>query len=245
MTVSGSVAVSFLGIGLMGSRQARRLLDAGYQLAVWNRSRDKAEALAPFGARVVDTPSEAARSTDIVILMLENGPIVTDVFFDQGLAEALQPGSIVVDMSSIKPAEAQQHAKLLSGCGIHHIDAPVSSGTLGAEQGALAIMAGGEAEIFARVEPILKIMGRPVHVGPHGAGQLSKLANQIVVGVTIGAVAEALLLAQRGRSGSGKGAGSSAGRLRREPHSRASWPAYGQARLRYQRPLRHPSQGPR
>lgn len=80
MTVSGSAAVSFLGIGLMGSRQARRLLDAGYQLTVWNRSWDKAEALAPFGARVTDTPSEAARSTDIVILMLENGTVVTDVF---------------------------------------------------------------------------------------------------------------------------------------------------------------------
>jgi 3-hydroxyisobutyrate dehydrogenase-like beta-hydroxyacid dehydrogenase len=130
--------------------------------------------------------------------MLENGTIFMDVFFDQGLAEALQPGSIVVDMSSIKPAEAQQHAKLLSGRGVHHIDTPVSGGTLGAEQGALALMAGGEAEILARVEPILKIMGLPAHVGPHGAGQLAKLANQIIVGVTIGAVAEALLLAQRG-----------------------------------------------
>ena len=105
------------------------MLDAGYQLTVWNRSWDKPEALAPFGARVVDTPSEAARSTDIVILMLENGTIVTDVFFDQGLAKALQPGSIVVDMSSIKLAEAQRHAKLLSGRGVHHIDAPVSGGT--------------------------------------------------------------------------------------------------------------------
>jgi 3-hydroxyisobutyrate dehydrogenase-like beta-hydroxyacid dehydrogenase len=118
--------------------------------------------------------------------------------FSQGVAEALRPGSIVVDMSSIKPAEAQDHAKRLGERGVHHIDAPVSGGTLGAEQGTLAIMAGGDPEIFARVEPILKNMGRPVHVGPHGAGQLAKLANQIIVGVTIGAVAEALLLAERG-----------------------------------------------
>jgi 2-hydroxy-3-oxopropionate reductase len=107
-------------------------------------------------------------------------------------------GSIVVDMSSIKPAEAQEHAKRLAERGIHHIDAPVSGGTVGAEQGTLAIMAGGDAGVYARVEPILRVMGRPVHVGPQGAGQLAKLANQIIVGVTIGAVAEALLLAQRG-----------------------------------------------
>ncbi|MEE1612196.1 NAD(P)-dependent oxidoreductase [Microvirga sp. CF3016] len=198
MTASTSVNVAFLGIGLMGSRQAKRLLDAGYPLTVWNRSREKAEALSGFGARVVDTASEAARDADVVILMLENGKIVTDVVFSQDVAGALKPGAILVDMSSIKPAEAQEHSKHLAERGVHHIDAPVSGGTTGAEQGTLAIMAGGEAEIFGRVEPILKIMGRPVHVGPHGAGQLAKLANQIIVGVTIGAVAEALLLAQRG-----------------------------------------------
>lgn len=198
MTAFTSSAIAFLGIGLMGSRQAKRLLDADYPLTVWNRSREKAEALAGLGARVADTAIDAVRSADIVILMLENGKIVTDVLFSQGVAGALKPGSILVDMSSIKPAEAQDHAKQLQGRGVRHIDAPVSGGTVGAEQGTLAIMAGGEAEAFARVEPILKIMGKPVHVGPHGAGQLAKLANQIIVGVTIGAVAEALLLAQRG-----------------------------------------------
>ncbi len=198
MTAFTSGAVAFLGIGLMGSRQAKRLLDAGYPLTVWNRSRGKAEALAEFGARVVDSATDAVRSADIVILMLENGTIVTDVLFTQGVAEALKPGAILVDMSSIKPAEAQEHARHLQERGVHHIDAPVSGGTTGAEQGTLAIMAGGDAGIFARIEPILRIMGRPVHVGTHGAGQLAKLANQIIVGVTIGAVAEALLLAQRG-----------------------------------------------
>ena len=198
MAASTSVNVAFLGIGLMGSRQAKRLLDAGHSMTVWNRSREKAEALSAFGARVVDTAAEAVADADVVILMLENGRIVTDVLFSQGAAGSLRPGAVLVDMSSIKPAEAQEHAKRLAERGVHHIDAPVSGGTLGAEQGTLAIMAGGESDIFDRVESILAIMGRPVHVGPHGAGQLAKLANQIIVGVTIGAVAEALLLAQRG-----------------------------------------------
>jgi 3-hydroxyisobutyrate dehydrogenase-like beta-hydroxyacid dehydrogenase len=198
MAATTSVNVAFLGIGLMGSRQAKRLLDAGHSMTVWNRSREKAEALSAFGARVVDTAAEAVADADVVILMLENGRIVTDVLFLQGAAGSLRPGAVLVDMSSIKPAEAQEHAKRLAERGVHHIDAPVSGGTLGAEQGTLAIMAGGESDIFDRVESILAIMGRPVHVGPHGAGQLAKLANQIIVGVTIGAVAEALLLAQRG-----------------------------------------------
>jgi 3-hydroxyisobutyrate dehydrogenase-like beta-hydroxyacid dehydrogenase len=198
MAATTSVNVAFLGIGRMGSRQAKRLLDAGHSMTVWNRSREKAEALSAFGARVVDTAAEAVADADVVILMLENGRIVTDVLFSQGAAGSLRPGAVLVDMSSIKPAEAQEHAKRLAERGVHHIDAPVSGGTLGAEQGTLAIMAGGESDIFDRVESILAIMGRPVHVGPHGAGQLAKLANQIIVGVTIGAVAEALLLAQRG-----------------------------------------------
>lgn len=191
-------AVTFLGIGLMGTRQARNLLKAGYQLNVWNRSVAKAEALVPLGARVWFSPADAARGADVVILMLENGPVVEDVLFRQGVADALAPGSVVLDMSSIKPAEAKDHARRLAARQINHIDAPVSGGTLGAEQGTLVIMAGGEPHIFAAVEPVLRVMGRPVHVGPAGAGQLAKLANQIIVGATIGAVAEALLLAQRG-----------------------------------------------
>jgi 3-hydroxyisobutyrate dehydrogenase-like beta-hydroxyacid dehydrogenase len=195
---SDSGTVAFLGIGLMGSRQAKRLLEAGYPLVAWNRSRDKADALSSFGARIADTPADAVRHADMVILMLENGSIVTDVLFSQGVMDTLQAGSIVIDMSSIKPAEAQDHARRLAERGVHHIDAPVSGGTVGAEQGTLAIMAGGDGDVFARVESILRVMGRAAHVGPHGAGQLAKLANQIIVGVTIGAVAEALLLAQRG-----------------------------------------------
>ena len=209
--------IAFLGTGLMGLHQARNLLRAGYPLTAWNRTRARAEALVPDGARVVDAAPEAAGEAEVVVLMLENGPIVEQVLFGSGVAEALRPGSVVVDMSSIKPAEAQDHARRLAERGVAHVDAPVSGGTVGAEAGTLAIMAGGEDADFAKVEPVLRAMGRPVHVGPHGAGQLAKLANQIIVGVTIGAVAEALLLAAEGRCRSGQGARSPARRLRREP----------------------------
>ncbi len=190
--------IAFLGTGLMGAPMTRNLLRAGFPVTAWNRSRAKAEALRPAGATVADTAAAAVRGADLVILMLENGRIVEEVLFRAGTADAIPAGAIVADMSSIKPAEAQDHAARLARTGIAHLDAPVSGGTVGAEAGTLAIMAGGEAEAFARAEPALKAMGRPVHVGPHGAGQLAKLANQIIVGVTIGAVAEALLLAQRG-----------------------------------------------
>jgi 2-hydroxy-3-oxopropionate reductase len=191
-------AVAFLGMGLMGSRQAKRLLDAGYDVTVWNRSHDKAKAMESFGARAVETLAKAVVDAPIVITMLENGPVVEDVLFAHGVAGAMSPGSIVVDMSSIKPAEAQDHARRLREFGVAHIDAPVSGGTVGAEHGTLAIMAGGEPDAYFRVDPVLRAMGRPTHVGPHGAGQLAKLANQIIVAVTIGAVAEALILAERG-----------------------------------------------
>ncbi|GJD66967.1 NAD(P)-dependent oxidoreductase [Methylobacterium frigidaeris] len=193
---TSSPHIAFLGTGLMGAPMARNILRAGYRVTAWNRSRAKAEALA--GAEVAGSPAEAVRGADIVVLMLENGGIVEEVLFGSGTAEAIPPGAVVVDMSSIKPAEAQDHATRLAERGVAHVDAPVSGGTVGAEAGSLAIMAGGEAEAFAKAEAVLATMGRPVHVGPHGAGQLAKLANQIIVGVTIGAVAEALMLAARG-----------------------------------------------
>ncbi|MBR0794875.1 NAD(P)-dependent oxidoreductase [Bradyrhizobium jicamae] len=197
-------AVAFLGIGLMGGPQARNLLKAGFAVTAWNRSIAKAETLIPLGARVSASAADAVREADIVVLMLENGLVVADVLFRQGVAQALKPESIVVDMSSIKPAEAKEHAFKLAERGVTHLDAPVSGGTIGAEQGTLAIMAGGDAGAFAKAEPVLRAMGRPVHVGPAGAGQFAKLANQVIVGVTIGAVAEALMLAQQGGADPGK-----------------------------------------
>ena len=201
---TSALQIAVLGIGLMGFPMARRLCEAGCTVSVWNRSRSKAERLTPFGARVADTPAGAVSGADIVITLLENGDIVEDVLFNQHTVDHLRAGSVVVDMSSILPRQARDHASRLEAAGLHHLDAPVSGGTVGAEAGTLAIMAGGEAAEFERLRPVFELLGRPVHVGPHGAGQLAKLANQMIVGITIGAVAEALLLCEKGGADMGK-----------------------------------------
>lgn len=190
--------IALLGTGLMGAPMARRLCGAGFDVTVWNRTRAKAEPLAADGARIADAATEAVRQADLAITMLEHGDAVEDLLFAQGVADALPRGALLVDMSSIKPAQAREHAAALARRGVGHVDAPVSGGTLGAQAGTLTIMAGGEAADFARAQPVFAAMGRSTHVGPHGAGQLAKLANQMIVGITIGAVAEALLLAERG-----------------------------------------------
>ncbi len=190
--------VAVLGIGFMGLPMARRLCEAGHAVQVWNRTRDKAERAAAFGATVHASAASAAGAADIVVSLLENGAVVEDVLFNQGTAAACRPGTLVVDMASIRPAEARDHAARLRSLGVAHLDAPVSGGTVGAEAGTLAIMAGGEAADFARALPVFAALGRATHVGPHGTGQLAKLANQMIVGITIGAVAEALLLCEKG-----------------------------------------------
>jgi 3-hydroxyisobutyrate dehydrogenase-like beta-hydroxyacid dehydrogenase len=184
----------------MGAPMSRRLLAAGHPLTVWNRTLAKAQALAAHGARVAESPEEAVGGADIVITMLEHGEAVKEVLFaaDRGAIQGLKPGALLIDMSSILPEQAKDHAARLASLGIQTLDAPVSGGTLGAEAGTLAIMAGGTEADFDRARPMLEVMGRPVHVGPTGSGQLAKLANQMIVGITIGAVAEALLLAERG-----------------------------------------------
>jgi len=193
--------IALLGCGLMGQPMARRLLAAGHALTAWNRTRAKAEALVPAGAAVADTPAAAVSRADIVIAMLQDGDAVREVLFGLGQASAggaMRAGTLFVDMGSILPEQARDHAAQLAAVGIDCLDAPVSGGTLGAEAGTLAIMAGGSPETFERAREVLSVLGRPVHVGPTGAGQLTKLANQMIVGITIGAVAEALLLAERG-----------------------------------------------
>ncbi|HSV70944.1 MAG TPA: NAD(P)-dependent oxidoreductase [Methylibium sp.] len=190
--------LTLLGTGLMGAPMARRLCAADLAVTVWNRTRAKAEALRADGARVADTAADAVRGADLALTMLEHGDAVHDLLFVQGVADALPRGALLVDMSSIRPAEARAHAAALAERGVAHLDAPVSGGTVGAEAGTLAIMAGGEAADFERAQPAFAPLGRATHVGPHGAGQLAKLANQMIVGITIGAVAEALLLAERG-----------------------------------------------
>lgn len=190
--------IAVLGIGRMGLPIARRLCQAGFSVHVWNRTRSKAEVLLADGAVVHDEAAKAVSAADLVISLLEDGKAVEQVLFDLGVAQAMPAGALFMDMASIKPAEARTHAARLQALGKRHLDAPVSGGTVGAEAGQLAIMVGGEMADFAQVQPVLAHLGRATHVGPHGAGQLAKLANQMIVGITIGAVSEALLLCAKG-----------------------------------------------
>jgi 3-hydroxyisobutyrate dehydrogenase-like beta-hydroxyacid dehydrogenase len=201
---ASSLSIAVLGIGMMGFPMARRLCEAGHRVTAWNRSREKAERLLAFGAQVFDQPAAAVAGADFVLCLLEDGRVVEDVLFAQGTTGGLRAGSLVIDMSSIQPRQARDHAARLAAIGVHHLDAPVSGGTVGAEAGSLAIMAGGKPADFERALPVFAALGRANHVGPHGAGQLAKLANQMIVGITIGAVAEALLLCERGGADMGK-----------------------------------------
>lgn len=182
----------------MGLPMSQRLCSAGYKVSVWNRTAGKTDSLAKLGATVYNQAAGAVQGADIVVSMLESGPVVEDVLFNQGVANAMKPGALFIDMASIKPREARDHAARLGALGIAHLDAPVSGGVAGAEEGKLVIMVGGKAADFDRAQPVFAHFGRATHVGPHGSGQLAKLANQMIVGISIGAIAEALLFTQRG-----------------------------------------------
>jgi 2-hydroxy-3-oxopropionate reductase len=193
-----STRIAVLGTGLMGFPMARRLAKAGYALTVWNRDASKAKPLEADGAVAAASAVEAVRDADIVFTMLTDGNAVGAVLFDSGAVHALKEGAIVVDMSSIAPPIARDHAARLAARKISHVDAPVSGGVVGAEAGTLAIMAGGDAGVVERLKDVFAVLGRVTHVGPSGAGQVCKLANQQIVAVTIGAVAEAMILVEAG-----------------------------------------------
>lgn len=186
--------IAFLGTGLMGAPMVRRLLAAGHVVTVWNRTVAKAKALAADGALVALSPTEAVRDATAVFTMLSDGPSVAELLFSEGVADAMTPGSILIDCSSIPPEAARDHASRLAERGIFHVDCPVSGGVPGAREGSLALMAGGDDEVIARIAPLMAPLGRLTHVGPSGAGQVCKLANQQIVAITIGAVAEAMVL---------------------------------------------------
>ena len=189
--------IGFIGTGLMGFPMAKNLLDKSLDLNVFSRTIEKAKPLEKIGAKISNSLSEAVKDADIVITMLTDDDAVEKVLSDQGFQENLKKGSIVVDMSSIKPKIAIKYGNLLREKGINFLDAPVSGGTIGAEQATLAIMVGGDQKVFDQIKDVLKVMGNPTLVGPIGSGQVSKLANQIIVGVTIGAVAEAITLCEK------------------------------------------------
>jgi len=200
MTESGKQArtIAFIGTGLMGGPMARNLLKAGFTVRVWNRSVEKAQALVEHGAVLAASPADAAKGANIVITMLSDGNAVGNVLFDMGVAEALEKDAIVIDSSSIAPPIARDHSQKLKALGIAHVDAPVSGGVPGATAGTLAIMAGGDEATVTSLGDVFSAMGRLTYVGPSGAGQLCKLANQQIVAITIGAVAEAMMLVEAG-----------------------------------------------
>ncbi len=189
--------IGFIGIGLMGFPMAKNILKSGYKLKVFNRSLVKAEPLKDFGAEISKTVSELVKDSEIIITMLTDDKAVDEVMGSSHFLDNLKPGSTVIDMSSTKPITAEKHGKNLSLKKIDYLDAPVSGGTIGAEEGSLAIMIGGDQKVFNKAEDLLKTMGNPTLVGPVGSGQVAKLANQIVVGLTIGAVAEAVTLCEK------------------------------------------------
>lgn len=197
--MTGKPRLGFIGAGLMGKPMSLRLLDAGYALTVWNRSRDKLAPLTAKGAHAADSPAAVARAADIVMLCVTDQHAAEQVLFGpDGIAAGGAAGKLVVDFSSIAPAAARAFAERLEReCGMGLVDAPVSGGTVGAEQGTLAIMAGGRPEHVERARPVVAHLAqRFTRMGDAGAGQVTKLCNQVIVGCLFPVIAEAVRLAE-------------------------------------------------
>ena len=208
MQGSAAESLGFVGLGMMGAPMSRRLLEAGYKVTVWNRSDTKATALAKAGATPADYPSTLARVSSIIFMCLTDAKAVEDVVFGpEGLATVPGTGKLIVDFSSIHPDAARSIAtRLRTTNGMEWIDAPVSGGSKGAEEGTLAVMAGGDVAAIERARPFVLAMARRMtHMGPTGAGQTAKLCNQVIVGCAMAVLAEATRLATN--------AGIDAGRL--------------------------------
>jgi 2-hydroxy-3-oxopropionate reductase len=189
--------LGFIGLGVMGRPMALRLLGAGHTVSVWARRPEAAAPLVAAGAVLQPDAAAVARNADIVFTIVTHGHDVESVVFGEaGLASGFAAGSVLVDMSTIAPGLAQAIAARLAAQGVHMLDAPVSGGGVGAEAGTLAIMAGGDAAVLERVRPLFEVLGKTiVHVGGHGAGQVAKACNQMIMVAAIEAVAEAMRLA--------------------------------------------------
>jgi 2-hydroxy-3-oxopropionate reductase len=193
--------VGFIGLGVMGRPMARNLLARGFPLVVHSRSQGPVDDLVTAGASRAESPAEVARRATCVITMLPDGPDVERVLTSSnGVFSSLQPDSVIVDMSTISPRTAQRLAAAAAGFGASMLDAPVSGGEIGAIDGTLSIMVGGDASALERVRPVLQAMGNPeriIHIGDAGAGQICKACNQLVIGGTLAAVGEAFALARK------------------------------------------------
>jgi 2-hydroxy-3-oxopropionate reductase len=194
-----SDTIGFIGLGIMGKPMARNLMKAGYQLVVYNRSSGSMNELAAEGARTASNAREVAEQSDVVITMLPDSPQVQEVMTgENGVLAGAKANALVIDMSTISPLVTQQLAQAAQAHGVRMLDAPVSGGDVGAQQGTLSIMVGGGSEDFERAKPLFEVLGKTiVHVGGTGAGQVVKACNQIVVALTIEAVSEALVLGSK------------------------------------------------
>lgn len=191
--------LGFIGLGIMGKPMTQNLLKAGYPVIIHNRSRPAMDELAQAGATIAQSPKQVAQQADVVITCLPDSPDVETVILgSDGVLEGAKAGMLCIDMSTIAPATARKIYESLNANGIQSLDAPVSGGDIGAQQGTLSIMVGGEESAFQRALPIFRAMGKNiVHIGAAGAGQVTKACNQIVVALTVQAVAEALTLAKK------------------------------------------------
>lgn len=191
--------IGFIGTGIMGGPMALNLLRAGYPVTVHNRTRSKAEAVLADGGVWADTPAEAAKDSEVIITCVPDTPDVRLVLLgEQGVIEAAKPGLICVDMSTISPAATKEMGEVLAAKGVTLLDAPISGGEIGAIEGKLSIMMGGPKDAFEKVRPIMEVMGKAVtHCGPLGSGQMTKLANQVMVIHTIMSIAEGLAFAEK------------------------------------------------
>ena len=191
--------LGFIGLGIMGKPMAGHLVKAGHTVRVYDLSEESVKHLCALGAKACSCCKEVAQKSDIIFIMVPDTPDVEAVLFgEEGVAEGLKPGSIVVDMSSISPIATKEFAKRLAAIEVKMLDAPVSGGQVGAENATLSIMVGGPVDVFNQIKPYFELMGKNiVHIGDHGDGQTCKVANQIVVALTIEAVGEALLFASK------------------------------------------------
>lgn len=190
--------IGLLGTGLMGQPVARRLAAAGYTVAVWNRTQDKAHALAKYGITTVDSSARLVAENNVIICLLSNEQACNEVLFENDALQSIAKNTTLIMMSTLSPRIVIEQQHKVINAQAEYIDMPVSGGTTGAENGTLSLIAGGQADSINHLRPLLSNLGKVTHVGGVGAGQLTKLANQIIVAGTLGLLSEAFTLAQRG-----------------------------------------------
>ncbi|WP_312344165.1 NAD(P)-dependent oxidoreductase [Leclercia sp.] len=196
--MKSEMRIGLLGTGLMGQPVARRLVAAGYPVTVWNRSQEKALQLASAGVKIEQSASQLLADSELIICLLSDATACDEVIFNHDALQYIGPETIILMMSTLSPDIVVEQARKAHSVQAHYIDLPVSGGTTGAEKGSLSLMAGGDRQLIDSLRPLLSHLGKVTHVGEVGAGQLTKLANQIIVAGTLSLLSEAFTLAQRG-----------------------------------------------